>query len=193
MINNKPEPESWTMLYNSDEDGTSINRFQFHVFNYRGPTLMFITTDNGYQICIGSDSEWKESCNFWGGEDSIVLQLQPEFRIVERGEKMLYANFSIRGYPFGIQAGKDVKNVNVDMKPDFQLVSFRKIPCKILKIFVYGCAPPQAKSSQKDYRKWEAKECQKQTKINLNSAEWKENPDKYLLELAGNYKSYGNN
>jgi hypothetical protein len=189
----KPDTESWSLLYNSDEHGTSINRFQFHVYDYRGPSLMFITADNGYKICIGSDTEWKESCHFWGGEDSIVIQLQPEFRIVERGEKMLYSNFSIRGYPFGIQAGKNARDVSVDIKPDFQLISFRKIPCKLEKLLVYGCAPPKAKVSQAEQRKWEAKECQKLKKINLNSAEWNDNPDKYLLELGGNYKSYGNN
>lgn len=77
------EPPQWTVLYNSDEDGTSINRFQLHVFHYRGPTIMFIYAENGYSVCIGSETEWKESSKFWGGDDSILLQLQPEFRLVE--------------------------------------------------------------------------------------------------------------
>jgi len=72
------------MLYNSELDGSSVNRFQFHVFNYRGPTLMFIYADNGYSICIGTEMEWKENSRFWGGEDTILLQLQPEFHLVER-------------------------------------------------------------------------------------------------------------
>lgn len=44
---------------------------------------MFITADNGYKICLACDTEWKESCHFWGGEDSYIVQLGPEYRIVE--------------------------------------------------------------------------------------------------------------
>jgi hypothetical protein len=82
-MNSKLEPEKWSLLYDSDSDGLSINRFQFHVFNYRGPTILIVKADNGYTMAIASDCEWKESCHFWGGEDTVFLQLQPEFRIVE--------------------------------------------------------------------------------------------------------------
>lgn len=82
-MQSKIEPDSWSLLYNSDNDGMSINRFQFHVFNYKGPTCMIVTADNGYTMAIASDTEWRESCHFWGNEDATLLQLQPEFRIVE--------------------------------------------------------------------------------------------------------------
>jgi len=45
--------------------------------------MMFIRADNEYTICIATDVEWKESCHFWGGNDTMLIQLQPEFRIVE--------------------------------------------------------------------------------------------------------------
>lgn len=83
-MSRKTDPENWSRLYDSGDDGLSINRFQFHVFNYKGPTLMIVTADNGYSMAIASDGEWKESCHFWGGEDTVLLQLTPEFRIVER-------------------------------------------------------------------------------------------------------------
>jgi hypothetical protein len=44
---------------------------------------MIIKGENGYTIAIASDTEWKESCHFWGNENATLLQLQPEFRIVE--------------------------------------------------------------------------------------------------------------
>lgn len=56
----------------------------------------------------------------------------------------MYVNFSIRGYPFGLQAGKDPKNVTVEINPDFQYIFFKKIPCKIQSMLVYGCALSQA-------------------------------------------------
>ncbi len=75
----------------------------------------------------------------------MVLQLTPEYRVVDKGLKLIYANFSIRGYPFGIQAGKDPRNVTIEIKPDFQYVSFKKMPLSINQMVVYGCAPIQAK------------------------------------------------
>jgi len=75
--------DKWSLLYDSNEQGLSINRFQHHVFNYKGPSMMFIRADNEYTICIATDVEWKESCHFWGGNDTMLIQLQPEFRIVE--------------------------------------------------------------------------------------------------------------
>ncbi len=46
------------------------------------------------------------------------------------------------------------------------------------------------RTAQTEYKKWEGKQCEKLRKVNINSADWKDNPDKYLLELAGNYRSY---
>jgi len=51
----------------------------------------------------------------------------------------MYANFSIRGYPFAMQVGKDPKNVSVEIKPDFSYCYFKKIPCPIISMVVYGC------------------------------------------------------
>lgn len=74
-------------MYDSDDQGLSINRFQHHVFNYRGPTLMFVKGDNDYLFCIASDIEWRESCHFWGGEESLLLMVKPEFRVVESKQR----------------------------------------------------------------------------------------------------------
>lgn len=53
------------------------------------------------------------------------------------------------------------------------------------------CALCYCSISQNEYKKWEAKECEKQKKVNLNAGAWTDNPDKYLLELAGTYQDYG--
>ena len=79
----KSAQPKWTLLYDSDDHGLSLNRFQHHVFNYRGPTLMFLRCDNDYEILVGIDTEWKENCHFWGGQNCFVMQLKPEFRMVE--------------------------------------------------------------------------------------------------------------
>lgn len=61
------------------------------------------------------------------------------------GAKLLYANFSIRGYPFGIQVGKNPRNLSIEIKPEFSYVNYKQIPCKLLRFLAWGCAPPQVK------------------------------------------------
>lgn len=61
------------------------------------------------------------------------------------GAKLLYANFSIRGYPFGVQVGKDPRNLSIEIKPEFTYVSYKQIPVKLIRFISWGCAPPEVK------------------------------------------------
>ena len=78
------QPQHWEPLYISDRDGLGMNRFQHHVFNYRGPTLAFFTVhDSTIVFCIALDQEWKDSKNFWGNEDCRLMQIRPQYRELE--------------------------------------------------------------------------------------------------------------
>lgn len=59
-------------------------RFLHHVLSYRGPTLTFLRGDEGALFCLGGTSEWRESHQFWGGEDTIILQLLPLYKVINR-------------------------------------------------------------------------------------------------------------
>ena len=46
------------------------------------------------------------------------------------------------------------------------------------------------REAQIEMKKHEIKDTEMRKKINLNSVEWADNPDRYLLELAGSRPSY---
>jgi hypothetical protein len=55
-----------------------------HVFGYRGPTLTFLRGQDGVQFCIAASCEWKESHQYWGGDECVLIQILPLYNIVER-------------------------------------------------------------------------------------------------------------
>lgn len=79
-------PSNWTMLYESDNDGLSLNRFEHHVMGYRGPTVSFLCAEGNRIFCLAIDQPWKESIQFWGSSNSTIVQLSPEYRVLDRNK-----------------------------------------------------------------------------------------------------------
>ncbi|XP_076048377.1 uncharacterized protein LOC143029577 [Oratosquilla oratoria] len=183
-------PTHWIPLYNSDNHGLSINRFQHHVFSYHGPTLMFITAEDGRMFCVCSDLEWKDSKHFWGGDDCRCLQLTPEYKVVESGPKLIYFNTTSRGFPLGLQVGTDSKSRALTLDVNLSLIKYRNIPYKLKSFEVWGCGTTEAREFQMEAKTRERREAEKCRRVNLNTVEWKDNPDRYLLELAGGRPNY---
>ncbi|XP_066958540.1 uncharacterized protein [Macrobrachium rosenbergii] len=183
-------PSHWVLLYNSDTHGTSLNRFQHHVFDYNGPTLVFITAEDGNLFCLACDEHWRDSKHFWGGEHCYCMQLIPEYKIVENGPKMMYFNITSRGFPTGIHVGQDFTNRALTLDLDLTKVAYRGIPYSVQSLEVWGCGSVEAKEAQVEMKKHEIRDSEKRKKINLNSVEWVDNPDRYLLELAGSRPNY---
>ncbi|XP_058806957.1 uncharacterized protein LOC131673178 [Phymastichus coffea] len=191
-------PRHWTLLYNSNQHGAGANRFLHHVLGYKGPTLVFIRgvsdTDDKRTYptyCVCSALEWRESHLYWGNEDSVVVELLPNFRVVEKGSKMLYLNTGIRGYPQGLRAGLDPRNPKVIIDQNFNEVNFAGVPYQLASLEVWGCGDTKSRERQLEIKKWQVKEAEKQRVVKLSTAEWLDHPDRYLLELAGR-PSYNN-
>ncbi|XP_011501888.1 PREDICTED: uncharacterized protein LOC105365432 [Ceratosolen solmsi marchali] len=188
----------WTPLYNSDQHGAAANRFLHHVLGYKGPTLIFIrgvndTEDRNHYptYCICSAAEWRESHLYWGNEDSMVIELLPNYRVVQKGSKLLYLNTSIRGYPQGLRAGADPRSPCVAIDQSFHEVNFAGVPYRISSLEVWGCGDSKSRERQLEIKKWQVKEAEKQRVVKLSTSEWLDHPDRYLLELAGR-PSYNN-
>jgi hypothetical protein len=178
-------PSHWTLLYNSNQHGIGSNRFLHHVLSYRGPTLTFLRGDEGVLFCMGGTSEWRESHQYWGGDDTIILQLLPNYKVINRGPKSMYLNTSIRGYPKGIRAGNDPRKPSIEVDDSFQHVTHCGIPYKLESVEVWGCGSPKNREVQLDIKNWQIKEAEKTRKLKMTSKEWLDHPDRYLLELAG--------
>ncbi|KAB0791425.1 hypothetical protein PPYR_03225 [Photinus pyralis] len=178
-------PSHWISLYDSEENGIGSNRFLHHVLAYKGATLCLLKVDGGSIFCIGSPNEWKESHLYWGGEDAILFQILPTFRMLERGSKSLYLNLSIRGYPQGLRVGKDPREPIISINSGFDKLEYRKIPYSLDRVEVWGCGDQASRDAQLDVKKWEVKEAERQRNVKLSAADWLDHPDRYLLELAG--------
>ncbi|XP_011310517.1 uncharacterized protein [Fopius arisanus] len=194
-LSSYPCPSHWTLLYTSDEHGAGANRLLHHILGYRGPTVIFIRGENGnadgVTYCICSSIEWRESHLYWGDEDCMIIELQPCYRLVEKGPKLLYLNTSIRGYPHGLRAGKDPRNPYINIDQSFASVSFGGAPHRIKSIDAWGCGDRKSRERQLEIKKWQVKEAERQRVVKLSAADWLDHPDRYLLELAGR-PSYNN-
>ncbi|XP_046445865.1 uncharacterized protein LOC124195479 isoform X1 [Daphnia pulex] len=188
-------PSNWATLYNSDNDGLSLNRFEHHVMGYRGPTVSFLYAEGNRIFCLAVDLAWKESIQFWGTPNTIIVQLTPEYKVLDRGESIMYYNTSVRGYPFGIQVGTDHRHPCLEIDKEFSRLNYRKIPYALEAIQVWGCGTSQQRESQLEHKKWELKQVEKSRNVKLSAVDWNDHPDKCLLEMAShrpNYSQFGN-
>ncbi|KAK0071664.1 hypothetical protein PV325_012531, partial [Microctonus aethiopoides] len=172
-LSRNPCPSHWTLLYSSDEHGTGANRFLHHIIGYKGPTILFIKGDSGNNeyvtYCVCSTMEWRESHLYWGDDDSMIIELQPSYKIIEH----------------------DPRNPFVNIDQSFNSVSFGDAPHRIMSIEAWGCGDRKSREKQIEIKKWQVKEAEKQRVVKLSPADWLDHPDRYLLELAGK-PSYNN-
>jgi TLD len=179
-------PSHWTLLYDSRQMGIGANRFLHHVLGYRGPTLVMLHSENEDVFCVASPSEWRETQLFVGGKESCCMQILPKFRVLEQGEKMLFLNTSIRGYPKGLRAGKDPRKPVIVVNENFDTIEYcSSAPVALLSIEVWGCGDQQSREVQLDIKKWQIKEAERNRTVKMTAADWMDHPDRYLLELSG--------
>ncbi|XP_045467196.1 uncharacterized protein LOC123675748 isoform X2 [Harmonia axyridis] len=178
-------PSHWVLIYDSNQHGLGANRFLHHVLAYKGPTLVMLKTQEESVFCVACPDEWHESHHYWGREESALYQLLPKFSLMEKGLKMLYLNFTARGYPHGLRVGSDPRNPLISIDGGFEKIEYSKIPDKLMRVEVWGCGDPVSRDRQLEVKKWEVREAEKQRTVKLSAADWIDHPDRYLLELAG--------
>ncbi|XP_025832216.1 uncharacterized protein LOC108736005 [Agrilus planipennis] len=178
-------PSHWILLYDSNEMGLGLNRFLHHVMGYKGPTLILIKIENDTKFCVACPNEWKESHQYWGGEESALFQIFPKFLLLDKGAKMLYLNTTVRGYPQGLRVGRDPRSPVISVNVGFEKLEYHKVPYELKCIEVWGCGDSTSREVQLEIKKWEIKEAERQRNVKLSAADWLDHPDRYLLELAG--------
>ncbi|XP_048482320.1 uncharacterized protein LOC105395159 [Plutella xylostella] len=177
-------PSHWVPLYSSHEHGLGANRFLHHTTGYRGATVVLLQAGPLVAV-LAAPSEWRETHQYWGSPDCVLLQLYPTFSIIERGGKMLYLNTSIRGYPKGLRAGSDPRAPKLCVNEDFDQLTYLNTPYPLDAIEVWGCGDHSSRETQLEIKKWQVKEAERQRHIKISAADWIEHPDRYLLEMAG--------
>ncbi|GFN99604.1 hypothetical protein PoB_002611000 [Plakobranchus ocellatus] len=181
-----PQVQGWTLLYNSDQHGLSINRFNTHVTSYHAPNVTFLSFEGRNLYCLAVDRGWVEGPKKFGGEDCRLIQLLPVFRVVQAGANMVRWNENSRGIPKGIQVGCDGKSEVLNLPQDFDVAKHYGVSCGLNKLEVWGCGSESALTSQKNQRNWELKQVRREQgrKLRLNET-WEDSPDKQLLQWHG--------
>lgn len=183
LLNNK-----WTKLFASDRDGLSLNRFQNHVFNYKGPTVIFFHCDSEACYCVCSDQEYRESPTPYGSSQIKVFQLWPRFKDYEitNSSKCIYLNTRSKGLRLGFIFGDGELSPILKIDENFQYVNHESKHSDLLVACeAWGCGDANSLERQLDLKKWESKQIEKMRTVKLNGGDWNEHADKAILDLAG--------
>uniref|UniRef100_A0A914WEK7 TLDc domain-containing protein n=1 Tax=Plectus sambesii TaxID=2011161 RepID=A0A914WEK7_9BILA len=165
----------WSPLYSSAEHGISVSRFEGNVFGYRGPTVTLLRLNDGSELALAVDQEWRSSTQQWGGADAVAMQLLPSFRLVDDLSGGVYLNFKMRGSPLGLTVGRDARVPLFHVDADLG---------NIAAIEVWGCSGSATLQDQQRLKQWQSRQVEKHKKVPL-PGKWEDNPDRYLLEMAG--------
>jgi len=67
----------WHNLYSRQFHGSSMNRLQYSILGYNGPTLVVIETDQDHIIGGFFNTKWKKSHDYYGEANGFLFQLFP--------------------------------------------------------------------------------------------------------------------
>jgi len=172
-----PSCAVWDLLYSSEDDGLSPNRFETKVFNYKSPTVMVVETFSDELYCVCTDEEWRYSTQRWGKSGCAVYRLHPRVELLESGgvSGLIFFNLKQRGLPQGLFVGSNPKLPHFSINADFS---------NVRSIEVWGCGSPESYMAQQNQRQWEKRQVEKQQKVPLPT-NWEDSPDRMLLEMGG--------
>lgn len=89
-----------------------------------------------------------------------------------------------------MQVGADHRNRALTIDVNLENVEYKRIPLKLKSLEVWGCGSSQLMDKQVEMKKQAVKDAENARKVKLNAVEWKDNPDRYLLDLAGSRPAY---
>lgn len=115
----KPQAVSkWQRLFASFEQGISFDQLCVSIGGYSGPTLIVIRDTNNCEFGAFTRTGWRESNQYYGGNDEAVLfSLRPTFRVFRKQDSANAGNVQFlcmrsknNIIPRGIGFGGDVLN-----------------------------------------------------------------------------------
>lgn len=186
----------WNLLYNSQDQGLSLNRFKHHVMDYRGPNICCIRCDHNHTVVLAVDGEWRESSSPWGGPDCVVVQLRPAVQSLVSGSKLFVFNEKTRGIRLGLSVGHDAARPVIHMDESLDKLTLQASQVNpaetlsVLHIEVWGCGGADLQEAQRKQKEWDKKQVEKRRKVK-RPGRWEENPDAALLEWGGVHTTSG--
>lgn len=71
----------WHNLYSFEYHGHSMNRLQYSILGYSGPTVVVIETEQGHIIGGFFTTTWKKAPGFYGDTNAFLFQLYPTLAV----------------------------------------------------------------------------------------------------------------
>ncbi|UJR25140.1 hypothetical protein I4U23_006499 [Adineta vaga] len=171
----------WDHLYNSHQDGASLNRFQHHIFGYKASLVMLFEVSDGYLFCLCCDEEFRESPKYFGGIQTCLLQLKPVFKLVLEGPHTIFMNTKLRSMStLGLCVGRDHSHTFLNIDEDFFNVKHINGDGRLVAIDVWGVGGKKSAEEQQDLRHWEEKQVEKSRKVKRSYEE-----EEAVLNMAG--------
>ncbi|CAF3023662.1 unnamed protein product [Rotaria socialis] len=171
----------WNHLYDSHRDGSSLNRFQHHIFGYKAPIIILFEVSDGYLFCLCCDEEFKESPKHFGGIQACLFQLKPVFKTVLEGPNIIFMNTKLRGVStLGLFIGRDLAHTFLNIDGDFFNVKHLNGEGRLAAIDVWGVGGRDSADEQNSMRQWETKQVEKARKVKRTYEE-----EEAILNMAG--------
>lgn len=177
---------TWSLLYDSNEHGLSLNRFKKKCLNYKSPTVLLIQFESGMILVLAVDESWRDSSEKFGGAYCALLEIVPDCSSIIESQKIVYLRETARSAPTGLLIGQSFPpkvQINTDLS-SAELIYKDSRKEDIVKIEVWGCGGVLAAAAQKEQLKWDKKELEKIRKVK-RPGRWEENVDKQILDMAG--------
>jgi len=168
-------------LYDSHRDGSSLNRFQHHIFGYKAPIIILFEISDGYSFCLCCDEEFRESAKHFGGIQTCLLQLKPVFKLVLEGPNIIFMNTKLRGVSeLGLFIGRDHTRTFLNIDSDFFNVKHIHGEGRLAAIDVWGVGGKASAEEQNSMRQWEGRQVEKSRKVKRSYEE-----EEAILNMAG--------
>ncbi|KAL7516461.1 hypothetical protein ACHAWX_001475 [Stephanocyclus meneghinianus] len=71
----------WHNLYSFEYHGNSMNRLQYSILGFSGPSVMVIETEQGHILGAFLNTTWKKSKEFYGDSNAFIFQLHPTLAV----------------------------------------------------------------------------------------------------------------
>jgi len=148
--------QRWKLLYSSQNDGISFNRFCYHVYD-RGPTIVLIKEKSISSRLFGAycNDSWKKSARFYGTANTFLFSLSPEFKIYKAtgiNQNFMYCNSGSQQFPNGFGFGGQLEYFALFVASDFERGYSKDSTCtfnspvlsssenfEVDKVEVWGC------------------------------------------------------
>eukprot|EP00164_Ancoracysta_twista_P001169 GFYU01001539.1.p1 GENE.GFYU01001539.1~~GFYU01001539.1.p1 ORF type:complete len:524 (-),score=86.71 GFYU01001539.1:213-1784(-) len=190
--------QPWSCLYSTWKHGCSYNRFDHHVSHYPGPNLVIMRDTGGTVFGAYVPEQWKDQSAFRTNRHTMLFQLSDSHfvcRPVGKDDNHIYMNSHGKN-PHGIGFGGHLKDFRlwiddglIDCEAKASCTSFEygklnsEEKFKIDLLEVYGLGGDEA-ASRAEYNQ-DREDQIKQDMRKVDRAAWADNPDKFILTLAG--------